>query len=482
MTARIRIIEEESRARQLDAMQLVADPLADDTVARIVGAEGRWRVDEDAARDLGAANATRFDRIASANRAMAGWTHNGQLQEWTPGDLSLDPDVAQALSDYLRAGAKLPEWVDRAKIERAESLFFDYGPLSCVLLFCASLPECYVVPDLADVLHTTGQLERHTDHRIRSTGAMIFPVMMRGGLTQDEGAGIAQILKVRLIHATVRHLILRGRPEDAIERGDPVESIPLAAHAGRMHHVLFARGWNVSAQGLPCNQEELAYTLLTFSYVFLRGLRQLGLGLLRDDEEAYLHCWNVVGSILGVRRELMADTMADADALFTVMQARGYASPPAPDVRPALGMALMNTLAASIRLPVLRHFPTMMTFRLCGPRSAGAIGVSGQAPLPARLLFVLAMDGSRVIDTVMRLWWREFSLSRLITRVLGYHMISSLLLDQTRPLALPDRLLDRVRGHVATWSEDPKAPRWINIVEDSLTVTGSWEPTAAVQQ
>jgi hypothetical protein len=43
------------------------------------------------------------------------------------------------------------------------------------MLFCASLPECYVVPDLAAVLHATGQLEERAEHRIRTTGAMIFP-------------------------------------------------------------------------------------------------------------------------------------------------------------------------------------------------------------------------------------------------------------------------------------------------------------------
>ncbi|MEB0178442.1 oxygenase MpaB family protein, partial [Undibacterium sp. CCC3.4] len=71
--------------------------------------------------------------------------------------------------------------------------------------------------------------------------------------------------------------------------------------------------------GLPCNQEELAYTLLTFGYVFLRSLRTLGLGLAQEDELAYLHTWNVVGHILGIRRELMAETMEQAEALFNQM-------------------------------------------------------------------------------------------------------------------------------------------------------------------
>lgn len=468
----------------LDAMQFVADPLADDTIARVTihGARGARGVHAAHGEHGGPANADGFARIAALNRALAGVTHNGQLHEWTSTDSALSPDIARTLSEFLRVGAALPDWADRAKIERAEQVFFEYGPLSCVLLFCASLPECYVVPDLADVLHTTGQLEQRTDYRVRSTAAMIFPVMMRGGLTHPDGGGIAQALKVRLIHATVRHLILRGSPQDAVERRSVIAPLPAAPHAGGMHHALFARGWNVPVQGVPCNQEELAYTLLTFSYVFLRSMRQLGLALSHDDETAYLHCWNVVGFIMGVRRELMADTMADAEALFARMQARGRAHPPTPDVRPALGQALMRTMSASIRLPVLRHFPSLMTFRLCGPQSARDVGVTGRAPWTARLLFALVMDGSQLIDGVMRLCWKQFSLSRLITRVLGYHLISSLLLDQTRPLKLPDHLTDRVSEHVTAWSEDPKTPRWINRVEDMLTVTGSWKAGAAARR
>lgn len=459
---------------RLEAMRFVADPLADATAAQIVGP---WLLDQDVHGDLVAANASRWERIAAANRVLAGWTRNGPLRAWQP-DAGIDPEIAVALTEYARTGSLLPPWADRTKIARAEQLFFDYGPLSCILLFCASLPECYVVPDLADVLHASGQLEQHTDYRVRMTAAMIFPVMMRGGLTDDDGGGVAQILKVRLIHATIRNLILRGRPEDA--RG-PVAPLPAAGQPAHMHQTLFGHGWDVQAQGLPCNQEELAYTLLTFSYVFLRSLRQLDLALSRADEEAYLHCWNVVGHIIGIRRELMADTMVEAEALFAEMQARGLRNPPTPDVRPKLGQALIDAMAQSIKVPVLRHFPELMTARLCGPQ-AREVGVTGRAPLSARLLFGLTMGSASVIDRVMRTWSPEFSVARLVTRVVGYHLLTTVLLDQTRPLRLPDHLLSRIDDTMATWGHDRKAPRWLNAVEDLLTIRGSWrQPRAAVR-
>ncbi len=469
-----------SNAR-LSQLQYIADPLADDTMTRILGP---WP-----APVTVQTSASQFAKIAQVNRQFAGWTQNQSIVNWPGDDPHLSSEIRAALQQYLNAGKALPEWADRAKIERAEALFMDYGALSCTLLFCASLPECYVIPDLASVLHASGQLEQHTDYRVRSTAAMIFPVMMKGGLCRPEGGGVAQILKVRLIHATIRHLILRGSPADALtalgdQRDVPnagiVPPLPMDSFVSSrgMHETLLAHGWRVGADGLPCNQEELAYTLLTFSYVFLRGMRDLGLALEPADEEAYLHTWNVVGHVLGIRRELLADTMIDAAALFAQMQARGRAHPVTPDPRPALGGALMNAMASVIPFGLLKGFPALMTRYLCGKTAANEVGVYNHTSWLSQGLFFVLMAVTRLVDTVVRWVLPEFSISRFFTRVIGYHLMSNLLLSQTRPLKLPTHLLNEVERTLGQWSDDPKAPGWLNRLEDRLTHPGLWNGAA----
>jgi hypothetical protein len=66
----------------------------------------------------------------------------------------------------------------------------------------------------------------------------------------------------------------------------------------------------------------------------------------------------------------------------------------------------------------------------------------------------------------------------LITRILGYHLMSKILLDQTRPLKLPDHLINRVNDMMERWSSDTKAPGWINRIEDWFTIRGSWRGAA----
>jgi hypothetical protein len=438
----------------LNDARFSADALADNTMTRILAPwEGR----------------TLSDAIAVANREMARWEQNGQLAGWKA-SADVPPHIAAALEEYVELAAHLPAWADAAKIERAENLFIDASMLSCTLLFCASLPECYVIPDLAAVLQAAGQLENNTEYRIRSTAAMIFPVLMRGGMTTPGGGGVAQAIKVRLMHATIRHLVLRGSPADALRAGAPHEIPALpATPSPALHEALWTHGWNVARAGLPCNQQELAYTLLTFHYVFLRSLRKLGVGAGQENEEAYLHVWNVLGHVLGIERRMMVDTMEQAKSLFESMQARGRLERCEPDPRPDLGWALMHAMQVYIPLRVLKPFPVLLTRYLCGNPCQDDLALTGRVSLLSRAIFVLVMGLVRAIDRLGRLFVPGFSLSRMFTRVVGYQLTVKLLLNQTRPLKLPHALLNDVNTVTQAWHDDPAAPAWVNALERYLT-------------
>ena len=446
-----------------DNLQLEADPLADAIVARIVGPghPHPWTPD-----------APPWRRIAKANRLMAQWSDNASLANpcQPDGNGDEDLDIASALNDYVQAARDLPAWADHDKIRQAEDVFLNHSVLSCTLLFCASLPQCYVIPDLALVLHTAGQLEAHTEHRIRSTAAMIFPVMFPGGLTSAKGTGIVQILKVRLIHATIRHLILRGTPEQAVTLGAAATrpALPLPSRATGLHQAMYHSGWDVARLGLPCNQEEQAYTLLTFSLVFLQGLRQQGVGLPPEEEEAYLHTWNVAGHVLGIQPTLMAHSMQQGQALFSTMQADGILHPVQPDPRPALTEALMQTMANAIPVSLARPWPRLLTRWLCGAVTAQALSLKTQAPWYSQGLFWLALTLCRGIDTLARLVWPRFSLSAALTRVIGRQLMAQLLLNETRPLNLPEHLLRQMKAAVSPDTPPTHVPAWLHAIERKL--------------
>ena len=134
----------------LDRMQYVADPLADVAVARIVGP---WPVlPADASADaLRAAHGEQWRRLSVATRLLSDMQSaeagpGGQRPSLASliGDDPSAPGLGEVLRDFVAEGSQLPDWAETAKIERAEKLFIEYGPLSCVLLFCASLLYCFV--------------------------------------------------------------------------------------------------------------------------------------------------------------------------------------------------------------------------------------------------------------------------------------------------------------------------------------------------
>jgi len=223
------------------------------------------------------------------------------------------------------------------------------------------------------------------------------------------------------------------------------------------HEVLGAHGWRPAVHGLPINQEEMAYTLLTFSYVAMRSLRRLGIPWRPADEEAYLHTWNVTGYVLGIRSELMADTMDEARVLYDAIRARARATSESPDPRPQLSHALMQTMQAAIPLGLLKPFPVLMTGWLCGRRTMRELGLDQHQPLLSRLAFLLLMGTARAVDAIMHRLMPRFSIGRSVGRLLSYHLMTRLLMKETKPLRLPQPWLAHVEDAMGRWFDPPRA-------------------------
>ena len=123
----------------LDRLQHVADKPADDAVAAIVGDWQTLPPDADA-QALRDAHGEQWKKLGQASALLNTLGSNGTLEQWPGKEPEVDDDVFRAVQGFVHAQQALPDWADTAKLQRAETLFFEHGPLSCILLFCASLP------------------------------------------------------------------------------------------------------------------------------------------------------------------------------------------------------------------------------------------------------------------------------------------------------------------------------------------------------
>ncbi len=218
-----------------------------------------------------------------------------------------------AVHEFAVASAAPPPWADEALVEKGQQFFYANGFGATVLLVCASLPECYVMQNGIHVLGMTRYLKDRPGLRILETSQMVRDAMTPGGLKAG-GKGILSVQKVRLLHAAVRHLILTTATGPATDMGK----------------VWSEARWD-EAWGHPICQEDMAYTLQTFAYVVLRGLKTMGAEVTPEQEDAYVHCWNVVGHVLGVDRSLLPEPepgdggpsrAARAEMLYRAIRAR----------------------------------------------------------------------------------------------------------------------------------------------------------------
>ncbi|MEL7004894.1 MAG: oxygenase MpaB family protein [Bacteroidota bacterium] len=199
-------------------------------------------------------------------------------------------EVRTPVTDYFNTTKILPDWVDNSLVKKGEEVFSLYGPEISMLLNVKSLPLCYACSKGAKVLHLTGRLSDRNGNidplarRLMETAQMIINAMAPGGL-QAEGKGIVTMQKVRLIHASIRYFI--------------------------KHPELNKAGWDVAEFGEPINQEDMAGTLMSFASLILKGLEQLNINLSLEQQNAYMHCWRIVGHVMGVDEDLIPKDYAE---------------------------------------------------------------------------------------------------------------------------------------------------------------------------
>lgn len=241
------------------------DPLADEAIAQIITIEN-------------AAHATLRPYIIRF----------GHEQELTP-------ESRQILQKFKDESVKLPDWANAKKMALGAEVFGDYGEMIVLSLFCAALPLCYSCANGAEVLYSTKRLTsealdyRIYNERIMKTAQFIMNVMAPGGFIGNNNA-LQTVQEIRLIHGSIRYYLVNR-----------------------------AESWDTAKYGAPINQEDLTGTLMSFSYVSIDALAKMGMELSADQAEAFQHLWSVVGYVLGVKPELIPQSVDDARLITKVI-------------------------------------------------------------------------------------------------------------------------------------------------------------------
>lgn len=272
----------------------------------------------------------------------------------------------------------VPAWVDEDLLAQAGTLWNAHGLAIICVLYALSLPSCYLIGRGVPALYATRKLGTHRfiSQRIYETGLMLDAAMRADGMrlvtdvpagalaeellrecvqrqpyagwawrgdhlgpqpgsaaidragvavmvrathaTRPRyawGAGVVSARKVRFLHASMRYYLLHPLPP---LEGEPATSGEALAHAS-------GPAWDAS-NGVPVNQEDLAYTLLTFGYLIPQGLARWGIVFTPAECEAFWHRWRFIGHLMGVQEALLPRTVSEARVLHDRILARQRAA------------------------------------------------------------------------------------------------------------------------------------------------------------
>ena len=206
------------------------------------------------------------------------------LIEMAQNDSIVSDQLPKPMYDFIKgelAYSFSPE--DIEFFNRTHEIWKEKGMKFIFILMFRSLPYTYMAEKPANVLKMTKLLIEQPERRIFETAQFVFDVMDKNWWEPDQ-RGILTALKVRIMHAAMRHVILDNK------KGEK---------------------WNED-WGKPINQEDIVATNQVFSLEFFKGMSMLGDTLNQQEQEAWFHTWKTIGRIMGVQDELICKDLNEA--------------------------------------------------------------------------------------------------------------------------------------------------------------------------
>ena len=178
----------------------------------------------------------------------------------------------------------------------------------------------------------TGRLTDYGVRRLRQNNRHLIEICLPGGL-ERYGDGWKLSVRIRLIHAKVRHLLRNS--ED----------------------------WDADALGVPISAAQTAFASAAFSALLLRKVEMLGLRLDRTARDGFMDIWRYTAWLFGVPEEMLFRNYDDATELCRV----GFMCEPPPGLE-AIAMAngLINSapLIVGATDPAKRRAFTSFVYRV----------------------------------------------------------------------------------------------------------------------
>lgn len=224
------------------------------------------------------------------------------------GDSAALRDAPLSVKQFFASLTEPPDWVDLPSFTPGCRMVHRNTRLVLAGMVGGVLVEGFST-NIAKPFFLTGRLRDQGMRRLKQNNRHMLEIFMPGGMERHND-GWAHSVRVRLVHAKVRHLLERSEE------------------------------WNVEELGRAISSAHLGFAIAAFSARLLKHLKSLGASFDEEERLSFMAVWRYSGYLMGIPETILFRDEQDALQVFRI----GRACEPAPSMESiALASSLINS-------------------------------------------------------------------------------------------------------------------------------------------
>ena len=246
-------------------------------------------------------------------------------------------DAPASLRKFFREAETPPEWLDYSAFAPSVRMFHRNSQVVLAAFVAGVLIEGFTT-NIAKSFFITGRVRDQGVRRLGQNNRHMMEIFLPGGLYRD-GDGWKLSVRIRIVHARLRHLLRNS--ED----------------------------WDTEAWGAPISAAHLGYAISSFSARLLKHMKTLGAEYNDEEYDSFMAVWRYSGYLMGIPETILFHDGDEALRLYEVGQ---MCEPDSPIESVVVAHSLVNSapLIAGVTNPEDRRRLAKYVYRI----SRGLIG------------------------------------------------------------------------------------------------------------
>ena len=195
-------------------------------------------------------------------------------------------DAPASLRNFFREAETPPEWLDYSRLAPGVRMFHRNSQVILVAFVAGVLIEGFTT-NIAKSFFITGRVRDQGVRRLGQNNRHMMEIFLPGGLYRD-GDGWKLSVRIRIVHARMRHLL--NDSED----------------------------WDTEAWGVPISMAHLGFAISAFSARLLKHMKTLGADYSDEEYASFMDVWRYSGHLMGIPETILFHNADDALKLYDI--------------------------------------------------------------------------------------------------------------------------------------------------------------------